>query len=312
MKYTTLGRTGLKVSVAGLGCGGPSRIGQTQKKSEADSLRVVREALGAGINVIDSAEAYGTEAIVGKALRDARREEVIVSTKKSAWGDGALSRAAIAKSLEASLKRLGTDYIDIYHVHAVLPDAYPFVRDEVVPCLLDLKREGKIRFLGIMEMFHRDSGHAMLQLALEDDCWDVMMVGFNLLNQSARHRVFSKTLEKNIGTLIMFAVRRALSRKERLLETLRDLEDRGLLDHGIADLSDPLGFLVHEGGCTNVTDAAYRYCVHEPGVDVVLSGTGDVDHLRENIISLLREDLPKRDRARLNTLFSRVDDISGD
>ncbi|MDK1021740.1 MAG: aldo/keto reductase [Candidatus Hydrogenedentes bacterium] len=312
MKYTTLGRTGLKVSVVGLGCGGPSRIGQSQKRSEADSLRVVREALGAGINVIDSAEAYGTEAIVGKALREVRREEVIVSTKKSAWGDAALSRAAITQSLEASLKRLGTDYIDIYHVHAVLPKDYPLVRDEVVPCLLDLKREGKIRFLGITEMFHRDSGHAMLQLALEDDCWDVMMAGFNLLNQSARQRVFSRTLEKNIGTLIMFAVRRALSRKERLLETLRDLEDRGLLDRGSADLSDPLGFLVHEGGATNVTDAAYRYCRHEPGVDVVLSGTGDVVHLRENIVSLLREDLPKRDRARLNTLFSRVDDISGD
>lgn len=312
MKYTTLGRTGLKASVVGLGCGGPSRIGQKQDKSEADSIRVVREALDAGINILDTAEAYGTESIVGKALRDVRREDVIVSTKKSTWGDASLSRAAIAQSLEASLKRLGTDYIDIYHVHAVLPKIYPLVRDEVVPCLLDLKKEGKIRFLGITEMFHQDSGHAMLQLALQDDCWDVMMVGFNLLNQSARHRVLSKTLEKNIGTLIMFAVRRALSREDRLRETLRDLEDRGLLDNGTADLTDPLGFLVHERGATNVTDAAYRYCRHEPGVDVVLSGTGNVDHLRANISSLLREDLPKADRARLNDLFARVDDISGD
>ncbi len=312
MEYTTLGRTGLKASVVGLGCGGPSRIGQTQKKNEADSVRVVREALSAGINIIDTAEAYGTEAIVGKALREVRRDEVIVSTKKSTWGDGALSRAAVAEGLETSLKRLGTDYVDIYHLHAVLPKDYAFVRDEIVPCLLDLKTEGKIRFLGITEMFHRDSGHEMLQLALEDDCWDVVMTGFNLLNQSARQRVFSKTLEKNIGTLLMFAVRRALSRKERLLEVLGDLEERGLLDHGTADLADPLGFLVHEEGGTNVTDAAYRYCRHEPGADVVLSGTGNVDHLRENIASLLSEDLPKRDRDRLNTLFARVDDISGD
>ncbi len=312
MDYRTLGRTGLKASVAGLGCGGPSRIGQSQSNSEADSIRVVREALGAGINLIDSAEAYGTETIVGKALGEVRREDVIVSTKKSTWGDAALSRAAIAQGLEASLKRLGTDYVDIYHLHAVLPDAYPAVRDEVVPILLDLKKEGKIRFLGITEMFHRDSGHAMLQLALQDDCWDVMMAGFSLLNQSARDRVLSQTIEKDIGTLIMFAVRRALSREDRLREVLQDLEDRGLVDQGSVDHPDPLGFLVHEQGATSVTDAAYRYCRHEPGVHVVLSGTGNVDHLRANIISLLREDLPEPDRARLNTLFSRVDDISGD
>jgi len=265
-----------------------------------------------GSKLGETAEAYGTEPIVGKALRDVRREEVIISTKKIAWGNAPLSKADVVESLEASLKRLETDYIDIYHLHAVLPKVYPEVRDEVVPTLLELKNEGKIRFLGITEMFHQDTGHAMLQQALQDDCWDVMMVGFNVLNQSARDRVLSRTVEKNIGTLIMFAVRRALTRKDRLRETLSDLEDRGLLDHGIADLTDPLGFLVHERGATNVTDAAYRYCRHEPGVDVVLSGTGEVDHLRANVISLLREDLPKRDRARLNELFARVDDISGD
>ncbi len=61
-----------------------------------------------------------------------------------------------------------------------------------------------------------------------------------------------------------------------------------------------------------MTDAAYRYCRHEPGADVILSGTGNVDHLHANIESLLREDLPKPDRIRLETLFARVDDISGD
>ena len=312
MEYTTLGRTGLEASVVGLGCGGPSRIGQKQNRSEADSVHVVREALAAGINILDTAEAYRTEALVGKALREVRREEVIVSTKKIAWGDADLSEAAITQSLEASLKRLGTDYIDIYHMHAVLPDAYPAVRDEVVPVLLDLKKKGKIRFLGITEMFHQDSGHAMLQQALQDDCWDVLMVGFNILNQSARNRVLSQAVEKNIGTLIMFAVRRALSRKERLREVLRDLQDRGLLDAGSVDLDEPLGFLVHERGAQDLTEAAYRYCRHEPGADVVLSGTGNVDHLHANIRSLLREDLPKPDRERLNDLFARVDDISGD
>ncbi len=312
MEFAILGRTGLKASVVGLGCGGPSRIGQNQGISEADSVRVVREALGAGINIVDTAEAYRTEALVGKALCEARREEVIVSTKKSTWGDVPLFKAAIVQSLEASLKNLRTDYVDIYHLHAVLPKDYAAVREEVVPTLLDLKAEGKIRFLGITEMFHQDAGHAMLRQALQDDCWDVMMVGFNLLNQSARDRVLSKTIEKNIGTLIMFAVRRALSREDRLREVLRDLEERGLLDSGSVDPAAPLGFLVHDDGAASVTDAAYRYCRHEPGADVILSGTGNVDHLRENIRSLLREDLPRSDRKRLEEIFVCVDDISGD
>ncbi len=128
MEFAILGRTGLKASVVGLGCGGPSRIGQNQGISEADSVRVVREALGAGINIVDTAEAYRTEALVGKALCEARREEVIVSTKKSTWGDVPLFKAAIVQSLEASLKNLRTDYVDIYHLHAVLPKDYAAVR----------------------------------------------------------------------------------------------------------------------------------------------------------------------------------------
>ena len=69
----------------------------------------------------------------------------------------------------------------------------------------------KLRFIGITEGFNSDSGHDMLQRALQDDVWDVMMVGFNILNQSARERVFPTAMEKNVGILIMFAVRRALS-----------------------------------------------------------------------------------------------------
>ena len=69
MQYTTLGRTGLKVSVAGLGCGGHSRLGQKTGRTEQESIQVVRQALDLGINLIDTAEAYGTESIVGKAIQ---------------------------------------------------------------------------------------------------------------------------------------------------------------------------------------------------------------------------------------------------
>jgi len=83
MKYTTLGRTGLRVSSLGLGCGGPSRVGQRIGSTEAESVTIVKEALDAGINFFDTAEAYRTEEIVGQAIRGIDRDAVVLSTKKN-------------------------------------------------------------------------------------------------------------------------------------------------------------------------------------------------------------------------------------
>ena len=78
MDYTTLGRTGLKVSVAGLGCGGNSKIGQGKGQSKDDSIRLIRRAMDLGINFFDTAEAYGTEGVVGEAIRDVPRDQVVI------------------------------------------------------------------------------------------------------------------------------------------------------------------------------------------------------------------------------------------
>ena len=81
MEYTTLGRTGLKVSVAGLGCGGFSRLGLGTGKSEADAIAIIREALDLGVNLFDTAAAYGTEPVLGKALAGVPRDKVVICTK---------------------------------------------------------------------------------------------------------------------------------------------------------------------------------------------------------------------------------------
>ncbi len=295
----------------GLGGGGHSRLGRSRDADEAESVAIVRAALDAGVNFIDTAESYRTEAIVGKALREAARDDVILSTKKSTWGPTPPTAADVVASLEASLSRLGVEAVDIYHMHGVAPDRYGYARDELVPVMERLRDQGKIRFLGITEEFGSDPGHAMLEMALDDDCWDVMMVGFNLLNQTARQRVFPRTQARDIGTLIMFAVRRALSNPAHLRATLEGLIERGKLDGGAVDLDDPLGWLVHDGGAVSIPDAAYRFCLYEPGCDVILSGTGDLDHLRANLASHHRPDLPGEDRRRLETLFADVDDVSG-
>ena len=312
MDYTTLGRTGLRVSVLGLGGGGHSRLGQATGNTPEESIALVQHALDLGINFIDTAESYGTEKVIGQALRGRPREDVVLSTKKTIRRDsGLVTPDDVRRGLEDSLKRLGVEYVDIYHLHAVRPEDYEYAREQLVPALEKLQAEGKMRFLGITEMFAADTSHQMLKQAVQGNNFDVVMVGFNILNQSARERVFAHTQRLNIGVLDMFAVRQAFSQMAKLREILSGLVQRGEVEPDIIDEESPLNFLVREGGAHSLVDAAYRFCRQEPGVHVVLSGTGSIPHLEENVASILRPPLPEQDCQRLMEIFARVDSVSG-
>lgn len=312
MDYIILGRTGLRASVLGLGGGGHSRLGQRGGATAAASEAIVRRALELGVNFVDTAEAYGTEPFVGAGIRGFGREGVILSTKKSVTGHELLITAAeLARGLEDSLARLGTDYIDIYHLHGVRAEQYDYAVTELVPAMLRLRDQGKLRFLGITEAFGADTGHVMLSRAVHDACWDVIMVGFNILNQSARDRVLAETIRRDIGVLCMFAVRDALSRPEKLRQTVAELVEQGLIARDAVDREDPLGFLTRDGGARSLPEAAYRFCRAEPGIHVVLSGTGNPRHLEGNVASILEPPLPLAVHRRLVELFARVDTVSG-
>ena len=309
MERVTLGRTGLEVSVMGVGAGGPSQIGKKTGKTERESADIILKAFEAGANFVDTAAGYGTEPLVGLALKDIPRDQIVISTKIGSKGS---PREDIAKSCEESLGKLGTDYIDVYNLHGVFPDDYDRCREELYPELVKLKEAGKIRHIGIKEMFNADKTHEMLKAALVDDLWDVMMVGFNILNQTARESVLTKAIEQNVGIQVMFAVRKALSRPDALREMIADLIEKGQIDPAdLDDRDDPLRFVVHEGGALSVTDAAYRFSVYEPGTHVTLSGTGNLDHLTENLASFQRPALPTRDVDRLKRIFRNVDSITG-
>lgn len=312
MDYIVLGRTGLRVSVLGLGGGGHSRLGQRAGAPESQSIAIVRRALELGVNFIDTAEAYGTEDLIGKALQGVDRNQVVLSTKKSMTKDGRLITAAeLAHGLEASLTRLRTDYVDVYHLHGVQVGQYDHTVAELAPAMAKLRDQGKIRFLGITEAFVSDTGHAMMTQAVQNACWDVVMVGFNILNQSARERIFAETRRRDTGVLCMFAVRDALSRPEKLRQTVAELAQQGLVDRDALDARDPLGFLAGVDGLDGLPDAAYRFCRAEPSIHVILSGTGNVQHLEQNVASILRPPLPGDLRQKLMDLFARVDTVSG-
>ncbi len=314
MEYTTLGRTGLKVSVAGLGCGGMSRLGLGAGHDAAHAVNIVRRALDLGVNFIDTAQYYETEGIVGKAIEGRARDSLVIATKhKTSLRDGTEFVAGeIVAGLDRSLRALGTDYVDVFSLHTVLPDEYDRVMHEIVPVLLRQKALGKFRHLGITEFAGRDPKHDMLARALDDDCWDVMMVAFHMLNQNARHRVFPAMREKNLGALIMFAVRQIFSVPGRLQQDIAELAAAGKVPKWLADKKQPLDFLLHEAGAQSIIEAAYRYARHEPGAHVVLFGTGNPEHVETNINAILQPPLPETDRKKLAELFGALENIGLD
>jgi aryl-alcohol dehydrogenase-like predicted oxidoreductase len=313
MEYTTLGGTGLRVSVAGLGCGGNSRLGLASGASEAEAVALVRRAIDLGVNLFDTAAAYGTEPVVGAALRGVPRDSVVISTKANVHRDGeVLPPEEVLASLDRSLRQLGTDHVDVFHLHGVPPALYDAVRERIVPPLLRERERGRLRHLGITETGPNDPRHLMLQRAVHDPVWEVVMLAFHMMNQNARATVFPHTRRNGIGTLLMFVVRSLFSIRGRLQATMAELAEAGRVPRALAETDDPLGFLIHEGGAASVIDAAYRYARHEPGADVILFGTGDAAHLERNVASILAPPLPEADVARLNELFGALEGVGLD
>jgi aryl-alcohol dehydrogenase-like predicted oxidoreductase len=306
MEYRAFGRTALRVSVCGLGAGGESRLGLAKGSTEAQAIGVVRRGLELGINYFDTAPGYGTEDVIGRAL-EGRRDGVVLSSKTLARRDGGplVAGADVRRGLEETLGKLRSDVVDVYHLHRVRPEDYEHALAEIVPVLLALRDEGKIRFLGISESTGTDARHSMLSRALQDDCWDVVMTGFTFFNQSARDVLFPTTIEKDIAVEIMASARSYFSRPEQLAEEIARLVGDGVIGRKDVDPADPLRFLA-DGGVQSLTEASYRFVAHEPGVHVVLVGTGNPAHLEENVRALSAGPLPAEVNERLVSLFGHL------
>ena len=313
MQYRRFGRTGLRVSVVGLGSGGPSQLGQLSGVPAAAAIRVVRRALDLGINLLDTSASYGeSEAILGRALRDVPRDRYVLATKfhPAVHEAGKLTlrpAGALTQSLERSLQLLGVDYVDVFQFHGVAPQAYRPAMERFLPEVRRAQEQGKFRFLGISEVYVNDGPHAMLRAALADNHFDTIMVGYNLLAPGAERLVFPAAQRHDVGVMIMFAVRRALSRPDYLVEIIARLKDRGLLAPDAVPDDDPLGWLVHDG-IESVTSAAYKFAAAHPTVSSVLSGTANIGHLEDNVRSVLGSPLPAADRVRVLDLFGHIEE----
>jgi len=147
VNYKKVGRSGLKISVIGLGA-----LTFGDQVNESDAEKIIKSAIDAGINYIDTADAYvqgRSEEIVGKALKE-RRKSIVLGSKLGRWQSGedindvGLSRKYIMQEVENSLRRLGTDYIDIYHAHRV---DYDTPIEETLRAFDDLIHQGKVRYI---------------------------------------------------------------------------------------------------------------------------------------------------------------------
>src|SRR5690625_3735051 len=152
MRYRKLGQTGLDVSILSYGA---SSLGSVfEEINESEGMKSVHAAVDLGVNLIDVSPYYGltkAEIILGKALKNIPRDKYLLSSKAGKYGDSEFdfSRNRITKSLEESLQRLGTDYLDIFLLHDIEFGSYNQILEVAIPTLEQLKEQGKIRFYGV-------------------------------------------------------------------------------------------------------------------------------------------------------------------
>jgi 1-deoxyxylulose-5-phosphate synthase len=211
MRYVKLGNTGLDVSVITLGCmsfGEPNRGRQTWTLDEDASRAIIKQALDAGINFLDTANVYSagsSEEIVGKALQDfVPREEVVIATKvhgqmRPGPNGGGLSRKAIIAELDASLRRLRTDYIDLYQIHRW---DYSTPIEETLEALHDVVREGKVRYIGASSMYAWQFSKALYAAELRGWTRFVSMQNhYNLIYREEEREMLPLCADQGVGVI---------------------------------------------------------------------------------------------------------------
>src|SRR5215207_1897771 len=308
MQYRTLGRTGWSVSLLGLGTGGRSQLGQSYELLPQESARLVRHALDQGVNLIDTAPSYGdSETRLGLALDGVARHTYFLSTKFQPHADKDSLHTAqdLRASLEQSLETLRTDYVDVFYLHGVGPQAYEAVNERFLPELYKARDEGLIRAIGLSERYQSDHTHAMAQQAIKDGIYDVLMVGLNLMSPDAVRSVLPLAGHHNIGIVVMCAVRTVLIDPIQRRRFLEGWEREGRLQPGVVDHETPFDWLLDEHS-PSVSAAAYKFAAAHPAASSVLTGTASIDHFDENLRAILGPPLPGDCAQRVLDIFGPV------
>jgi len=303
MKYRTLGKTGLQVSVIGLGT--MVHAGHFGPMKDEESLGAIDAALELGVNFIDTSDAYGagySETLLGNALKG-RRDKVIIATKGGNVMTGPNRGKRIFTSeyidgvLHDSLERLQTDYIDLYQLHNPTVDIIE--RGEVWEVLQRRKQEGKIRHFGV-SINTLEEGIA----AVKDGRSETIQTEYNLLAQDPAEAFFGLAQAANVGIIARVPLKRGIltgkltaADEQRFQgEDVRARSFKGEPFRKELAKADQLRFLVH-GPVQSMVQAALAFCIAHPAVSTTIAGARNAAQMRENAsgadVELPPEDLKK-------------------
>jgi aryl-alcohol dehydrogenase-like predicted oxidoreductase len=288
MKYRTLGKTGLRVSTVGLGT--MVHAGHFGPMKDSESLGAIETALDLGVNFIDTSDAYGagySETLLGNALKG-KRDKVILATKGGNVmvgpnkGKRIFEPDYISGVLDESLKRLQTDYIDLYQLHNPTVDVIE--KGAVWEVLERAKQAGKIRHYGV-SINTMEEGVA----AVKDGRAETIQVEYNLLAQEPAETIFPLAEQANVGIIARVPLKRGiLTGKLTAADESRfqgeDVRARSFKGEAFAKelaKAAQLGFLVH-GQVKNMVQAAVAFCVAHPAVSAVIPGARNEQQMREN------------------------------
>ena len=314
MEQVRLGATGLEVSRICLGCmsyGEPGSGSHSWTLPEEQSRAFLQRALELGVTFFDTANVYSagsSEEILGRAIRDfARREDVVIATKVSGrmrpGPNGAgLSRVAIMTEIDASLRRLGTDYVDLYQIHRFDPHT-PV--EETVEALHDLVRAGKVRYVGASSMWAWQFGR-MLHVA-ERHGWTrfvSMQDHYNLLQREEEREMLPLCQDQQIGVIPWSPLARGLltgGRSKARNETKRAETDAfGKSLYGRDDdfaVVDRVTEIAQARGLPNA-QIALAWMLAKPGITAPIVGASKPGHL-EDAVAAVNVQLTKEEIRRL-------------
>ncbi len=310
MEYRVLGRTGVRVSPL---CLGAMMFGKWGNPDHNDCIRIIHRSLDAGINFIDTADVYShgeSEQIVGKALAGGRRDRVVLATKFNAPmsddpNERGTSRRWIFQEVEASLRRLNTDWIDLYQAHRFAPETE---LEETLSALTDLVRQGKVRYIGssafpaahIVEAQWVARERCLARFVSEQPAYSLLVRGVEaeVLPACQRHGIGVMAWSPLGGGWLSGKWRKGApppsSTRSSMLPARYDLSLPA--NQRKLEAADALGRLADEAGMSLV-HLALAFVIHHPAVTAAIIGPRMMEHLESQLGALdlvLTEDVLNR------------------